>query len=310
MSSAEPERDLRAALDSVQAVPARAEFKAQLAKSFLAGCHVSAESVGSSSEGASADAVLDAWQVPMARPEFREALRAQFLAEEPVSDNVAPIHSIRAYLAVAVAAAALVLFWFAPWKSAIHEGWHAIGFDHAKATPVVAIDGEDVPYTDFAALNSAFHRGCQIETSTEALQVLRVEEGVLLEIAEATRLEVARIVGKGDAMDLHFVITTGAFRVATGLEFKGRILIQTPDAEIELAGRSLGIDVLDNGTCLCVLEGEAKMTATDGTGELHLLSNSTAFFPRAGSEGKMVEGMVHHGDPLMTLRAVGDTYLR
>lgn len=300
MSSRESRPDLRAALDAATPPRARTAFKAQLAEQFLSGRFETTE-----------DEVptLEAWEVPAARPEFREELRARFLGVDETSQPLAPVVSIYRYMLAAAVAAAIVLLWVAPWNAQPADGWRSVAFDEFEVTPVVSIDGRSVEYRDDASLDRALSQGCRLETMTEPLTVMRLEEGVLLEVEKATRLDITRTDSMDSGLGLEFYVESGALRVATRPEFVGSIHVRTPDALIALSGSSLGVDVLDAGTCLCILEGQATMTATDGSDERQVPTNSTAFYYRDGRAGILMEGEVHHDESLLGLLATGEAYL-
>ncbi len=306
MSSDRHSSKLRSALDAVQVPGANPEFKAQLARRFIAG---ELEGAGEEDGGGPCEVHLDSWDVLGADPEFRASLRAEFLSGELAAQPQAPVLVMSRYALAIVAAAAALLFWFAPWTSSEAGHWRAVGFDLAAASPAVQIDGRSVLFADSAALDSAMSQGCRLETASEALVLLQVEEGVLLEVAETTQVEIARVVGADDSLELRFTVESGGLRVTMRPEFTGSLHVITPDADIELAGRTLGVDVVDSGTCLCILEGEASMSAIDGGGELRVLSNSTGFVGRGGGEVVLMEGEVHHGEQLAAVRVRGELFL-
>lgn len=290
MSTEEPRNDLRAALDAFEVPPARAEFREELARRFSSG--ELAEVDEPSPELAAA---LDGWSVPAARPAFREELRSRFLAGE--EERPAEVHSLMRYLVAAAVAAAIVLAWFSPWGPGYVAGWRAVALDQ-DVTPVVYIDGSEVSADQSAAFDKAFNGGCRMQTSDEALRVYCDTAGLVVEVAAETELEVSRADGW-----MVLTIDQGSLRVSTDADFDEDLRVRTPDAEIELSGRALGVDVFETGTCLCILEGRATLRPLDGSGERRVIDNSTAFVYRDGEESVVMQGEVHHDAPLRDLRA-------
>ena len=288
MSAEEPRADLRAALDAFEVPGPRAEFRSDLMQRFTSG-----QMAALDEPTPELAAALDAWEVPAARSAFREELRSRFLAGE--EQPQAQVHSLRRYFIAAAAAALFVLGWISPWGPGYVAGWRAVSLDQA-VTPVVNIDGREVRADQAATFDKAFNGGCRVATDQQALRVYCDTAGVVVEIAPQTEIEVLR---EGGWMVLE--IESGTLRLSTAEGFDEDLRVRTPDAEIQLKGRSLGVDVYDEGTCLCILEGQATLIPNDGSGERRVIDNSTAFVYRDREESVVMQGGVHHDEPLVEL---------
>lgn len=81
------------------------------------------------------------------------------------------------------------------------------------------------------------------------------------------------------------------------------IILETPDAAIEIASNSVAVDIYEGGTCICVLEGEVTVTPRIGEAESVKIGPGRSCF--ADSEGTLhqVEGtMDPHMEPIRELK--------
>ncbi len=308
----EPERDheheeelpaeLRRALDAWQPAPAREEFRAQLAARFVTG---ESERLLSDDEQRAVEERLSEWRPAPARPEFRAALREAFI-RGALRVRRTPIYSFRrVVVALATAAAALFLL-FGPWG--VFGPTTVRVVDYTPGATLV-IDGEAVPFEDSRSLmHTLEHGGCCLETSTEQLSMVWIGEGVLLELPGNSKVRFRPRSGNGD---LVLELESGGVYVSIKGTHEGRITVITPDAEIVMKGesRSLGVDLVEGGTCLCILDGGALMRSLPNGSVEYIESNTTAYARRGVDELKLWRGEVHHLDPLVETAERSERYL-
>ncbi len=102
----------------------------------------------------------------------------------------------------------------------------------------------------------------EIHTGKDRLR-LGYGASVFVEIGASSRVE--RIGGAG-AERLHAREGSLVFTAREG-EKPIKFLIETPDVVIEISSNSVGVDVYESGTCVCVLEGEVIVTPRVGEAE-------------------------------------------
>jgi ferric-dicitrate binding protein FerR (iron transport regulator) len=215
---------------------------------------------------------LDSY-APKARTEFRDRLRAEFVAgtipervssagyeadEAASASHVLGILRARWRPLVVLAAAAALVLWILrpvePSWSVDPEGFVAVG---------MTIDGrvlsKDTPFSEVADLLS---RAKEVTTAAHPVRLV-LGELFVVEMAESSTLDLSRMpadLGRGDLV-LHGV--EGGFRVATGPEFEypqRKLRIETQDVNVEVVGTVFGVDLYSDFTCVCCLEGEVSTT--------------------------------------------------
>lgn len=152
------------------------------------------------------------------------------------------------------------------------------------------------------------HGGCCLETISEPLNMLWIGEGVLLELPENSKVKFRPRSGDGN---LVLEVESGGVRVSIKGTHEGDITVITPDAEIVMKeeSRSLGVDLVEGGTCLCILDGGAVMRSLPTGKAEHIESNTTAYARRGVDELKLWRGEVHHLDPLVETAERSERYL-
>jgi len=276
--------ELRRALDDMPAPDARAEFRSELKRRFVAGA----------SERAEPEAALAAWRVPAARAAFRAELRRRFVAAPRAAR--ARLWSVPRALAAGLIAAAALVVLFAPWGG--RDGpWSAVDY---AGSPTVAIDGRPVSYGDRATLSARLEAGgCRLVT-TETFRAYRSEE-LLLELAPGS--DVRLLPRAADGM-LVIELASGGLRVSTAPGLGERVLIRTPQAEVALAGRAVGVEVLAEGTCICCLDGRARVTPrAEGQGAGRTLGDDEAYLVWNDARPPLELDHVVHRDELSALSA-------
>jgi hypothetical protein len=124
----------------------------------------------------------------------------------------------------------------------------------------VAVDGETVPLSDRAALNRLIVPGAEVKIP-EGVEIDLVSGGVMaLQLTRRTDLTIppppTRWINR--RMEMH--VRYGDIRMTTGPDFHGtRLNVFTPEASVEVVGTTLAVIVQTNGTCVCVLEGAARV---------------------------------------------------
>lgn len=300
-----PQRDpqnldaIQAALESWDVPVASEHFRAQLREEFLA---LSADSSTNRAALPAAETTadqLDGWQVPAARPAFRAQLREEFLASAATMSTSAPAGSLRLLprIALTLTAAAAAVLLFITFNRPAEATWQTVDFAQGAS---FQLDGEDVAQGQDEGVRRALDGGgCQLTTGDENLALLHVGEGVLLEFPAQTEL---RLVPqpRGEEGLIEVELIHGGLRIATTEEFQGRVLVHTPDTTIALSGHVLGIDVLPEGTCLCIVGGSASIQPLGDAGEeaFTVGDMSTTFVTRAGEVKHLPAGRVHHAEEM------------
>jgi ferric-dicitrate binding protein FerR (iron transport regulator) len=288
-----PSDELRSQLDAWQPPAARPEFRAELRERFL-GSAVSESDVGLTD--AELTSRLADHEPPPARSEFRARLRERFLGAGGSSrrhTTIARRPSLRVLAPVLAAAASLVLLLWAPWRG----------------DPSFVLNGQLVSYAESEVLGSSIEHGeCELSVGDEDLRVLTLDDGVFLEFPAGTDLRVLpRAQGESGLLELE--VQTGGVRVSTREDFEGRILVHTPDAVISLSGPSVGIDVMPQGTCLCILEGVAEMSGKgQGARSRRVVGGEMAFFERGEADFR-VRDELYHVRELETFARTSERYL-
>lgn len=330
MSEDIPE-DLRAALDAWQPGAARRSYRDSLREDFLeAGSTALGASPLSYQEAREVEGALAASPEPVASPEFRAGLKERFLsaaaANSPTTSEAppaattapaaprrrprrarpqsAPRRSFAVPAFVGVAAAALLLFFLGPWSAAPAAAWAPVGYVPGS---VYVLNGESVSYSDRDSLVQSFgDGGCQISVNQEPLSVVHLGEGLMLEFPGGTDFKIPpRAESESDLVEIELL--SGGLMLSTTDEFQGRVLVHTPDMTIALTGQLLGVDVYPHGTCLCIVDGEAEMTSSEGSEARHISANSTTFVEREGGDSSK-EG-AYHAEDLTKFSTRRDQYL-
>lgn len=267
-----PDGELSRMLDRAELPRAREEFKARLRAEFVSGESMSdARAVP---EPALA-ALLDQEQGPSARAEFKAGLKARFVgatesaAAPPLDEvpRVARAERRRLRLLVGgIAAAAMIAVLFAQGVfGPSRPRWHALSVDFAE----LEIDGERAADLTGPELDSRLSRARQVATGSGTFR-MEYENRFVLELGEHTVLGLDRMPDTARAKDLVLVGSAGSFRVATGPEFSGTELqFATSLFDAHVTGTVFGIDVLDEGICLCVTEGAVDLVPSLGAAPEH-----------------------------------------
>jgi hypothetical protein len=239
-------------------------------------------------------------QRPAARPEFRATLREAFLAgaaaagpvdartapERTVPARTAPVHTAPArtapartapvhtapvrprrhllLLAGALTAAAVIVLILQLTRTRAPL-WIIHGSSTADS---IVVDGIAMTLGDGERLTRAISTARELEVHGGPLR-LCVRDETWIELADGTRLSQMQFAAAGP---YRLRADRGSVRIATLPAFAGRGLrIVTPDLDASVTGTAFAVDVNDECSCVCTLEGsvdvqpDSQKTATPVT---------------------------------------------
>lgn len=316
--------DPLSALDRLPSSP-RPAFRASLREAFVSG-RLEDRSEAAPEPGPELRAALDAWVLPPARETFRRGLAARFVAGDaaeapthlrPVPANGAPRRARHeaptssrrrpAWLLAGLAAAAAVVALVAlSGRDEPGPSWRVL----EVARPArVELDGRAVSDARLAELPSALRRGGCSMTVDDGLLRMSSDEQVALEVGEHTSLRVVPREDYRGRESLVLDLRAGTVRLRTGVAFEGLVVVTTPDGRVELDEGILGIDVYDEGTCLCLVLGRGRMLPSSGGEAVELKDGFTRFFTRGGGDSGDVDLVDEHREPLEQLAGIASREL-
>ncbi len=107
--------------------------------------------------------------------------------------------------------------------------------------------------------------GERITTGPEEMRDLRCDNWATFQLAPSTRIELPSSPGRWLAKTSTGIVHAGELRVVTGPSFPGTTLrLVVPHAMIEVTGTTLAVIAGADSSCLCVLEGSARITGRSG----------------------------------------------
>lgn len=123
----------------------------------------------------------------------------------------------------------------------------------------VLLDGEPVGRCDLDELSRRLNGASCVDSQDDEL-VLELHGDVQLALVPHTRLELAakrRTCSRGEVgLSLE---CGGLLMGPVSGQGRSRLLVETPHAVVRIAGNLLGIDVFEEGTCICVASGDAEV---------------------------------------------------
>lgn len=199
------------------------------------------------------------------RAEFLRELETQFtqvhsLRALPVRTSPRPRVSSWAMAAgiAAIAASALAIYGWRSSRSMPHSmHWTPVAGHLPHST--VTVDGRAVPPDELDAAVASETMSHTVVTGTDSVW-FQLGEHMVCEMGPGSEVEFGPLSEDGAP----FVIAArkGSLRVCTGESFVGSKLdVKTPDFDLEIVGTSFAIDIDDEGTCVCCLEGRVVMKA-------------------------------------------------
>jgi len=198
---------------------------------------------------------------------FRERLRAEFVSgdfsarapqarPEPRAPSAAPRRPIRwRWWTIPPAAAAALLIL-------------VVLMNRAPSLEVLAVSGRgeirigdrSVSISDRRDLEAVIRPGVEVALPPGARLDLRVAGIALYEITGGTRLTLPGSPGRWFGRRIAGRIHSGELRLKTGPGFAGcRLRVLTPEGLVEVSGTLLSVQCDAGGTCVCVLEGTARV---------------------------------------------------
>ena len=327
---------LQRALDAWRVEPARAEFRAALRGSFVAGAparHEAGPAEDAAAAGEALRAVLDPF-VPRAREAFREELRAKFVRgggahaharptpssplrapagrarasarrsgagrRAPSAPRVARAQRTRLLVAGGLLATAAALVLLLLVRRAPASPWSVDPRSFAAAglaVDGVALRAEDGPAELAARLVGA--RELRVDGAPLRLDLADV---LTVEIAPGSVLDLGAVADPHS--DLSLAGARGAFRLATGPGYRRgeqRLEFRTPSVTARVVGTVFGIDCYEDLVCVCCCEGEVATVLASG--EAHTVrAGETQFAMRDGTTS-FQQGFEPHQAPLREFAA-------
>ena len=209
---------------------------------------------------------------PAAPPTFRERLKESFVsgaievsgtaeARGRARRKAAPVRGLsprsRAPVWVAAAAAAAALLTIVIGTLNQGQKWMVTG---VRGEGTVSVDGQPVSLSDRTTLNRLLVPGAEVKLP-DGVEIDLVTGGTMaLQLTRRAEMTLppppARWINRRTEIHVRY----GDIRVTTGPKFQGsRLEVITPDADVDVTGTTLAVIVQTNGTCCCVLEGEARV---------------------------------------------------
>jgi ferric-dicitrate binding protein FerR (iron transport regulator) len=195
---------------------------------------------------------------------FRERLRAEFISgdidlqdDAPTKDNVIPLdrggNRRRLFVAaIPVLAAVLGFFLFVGGD----PGWE---LKSVTGTGSIEVDGQSVDAAYFDQLADLIKPEARIVVPATAELELVLGEVMVFGIIRDSDVKIPA--GPGEKGTTYTAtVSHGELLVKTGPAFPGEhLLILTSEGRIELTGTTIAVNKGDGFTCVCVLEGTAKI---------------------------------------------------
>lgn len=167
----------------------------------------------------------------------------------------------------------------------------AVNFlNRGPAWEVAQVTGEGEILVDARAFDAAgggptaesITPGATVHASGEAQIDLICPGTIALQLPPGTRVTIPNSPGRWFGRESRCELTQGELRLVTGPSFPGaRLLIAAPHAEIEITATTVAVIAGADSTCLCVLDGTAKMTRLDGSVETVAAGNRLTVFTAA-----------------------------
>jgi ferric-dicitrate binding protein FerR (iron transport regulator) len=197
-----------------------------------------------------------------ADPAFRAKLRADFAAgrlsevARDEADRGAAI-SLSRWMrwAAPVAAVVVVLLAFVT----LNRG-PALRVADVTGVGEVVIDGERIAADDIGTLGERIDSGSDIEVSSDVTLDLTAGDIALYELVAGTQMTIPPSPGRWFGRAVACSLFVGEVRIKTGRDFAGTELsVYTPDGMVVVSGTLLSIQCDAGGTCVCVLQGTARV---------------------------------------------------
>ncbi len=184
---------------------------------------------------------------------FRERLRRKFMS----GDNIVPLKrggNRRRLWAAAIPALAAVFAFLL--LSGDDPSWV---LESVTGTGTIEVDGRSVDAADFAGLEDLVKPGARFVVPATAELELRLGKVMVFGIIRDSDVTIPAELGGLETI-YTATVDQGELLVKTGPAFAGEeLLILTSEGRIELVGTTIAVNKGDGFTCVCVLEGTAKI---------------------------------------------------
>jgi len=193
-----------------------------------------------------------------ADPAFREKLKRDYVSGT-IRERKAPAHprfflfpawQFASLLVAAVAAWVLVQVFQVPsWQihAVLGEGWIKVG-------------DQQVDARDFKRLADLVRPGARIRVDGEAALDIVAGDAILIELAGGSDVTLPAAPRRWFAKPLESALHSGEILLQTGPEFAGHTLIvRTAEGRTLVTGTAVSVYKGDDFTCVCVLEGTARV---------------------------------------------------
>jgi len=206
-----------------------------------------------------------------ARREFRTALRRHFVAGTIAAPAAARPRVLRPWAAALAAAALLavvVIVWLPRPENARVSAWTVVAATADSTTsgssaraPMIRVDGREVALATLGAGAATLPPGARVELPEGVAVELRLGVAIALETAPGT----AFTLPTGGRQRLA-TIEHGEVRYVTGPAFAGtRLVVESPEARVEVTGTTFVVIAEPRMTCVCVGEGRVHVAARGDT---------------------------------------------
>lgn len=304
----EPE-SVERALASLERPTARPVFRAELKRRFV-------ERAPAPRSDAELELLVRSWRVPAARREFHARLRGAFLAAPPAlsrarrgerekSHPPAPAGRRRVLRPWLIAAAAAVLIAVPLLRTgSTAPTWRAV---ELQQEVFAEVDGRAISLANAGELTRVFNRGGCSMTLPECTTWFMRSDGLLIRYDSASAVRLAEPIDEEGREVLVIELKGGALGASMGGGFTGVLRILTPRGRIELRGRAVAVEWLENGICICCREGQIRICLPDGS-EMLIESGNTGFLPHDSDEVGTLD-YVAHAESLEALHQTAERYV-
>jgi len=191
---------------------------------------------------------------------FRERLKREFTGGT-IAEPAVPQEESRArglprwwWIPIPVAAAVLLFALFLPRPA---PTW-AVQAMHGEGQ--IEIDGQILAADESALVARALGSGGRVRTLEEVSLDLRLDDRLLLALDEGADVTLPVLAEPGAPGPLISEVHHGELRIKTGPGFPGTELhILTTEGRTEIVGTIISVYKADDYTCVCVLEGTARI---------------------------------------------------
>lgn len=151
--------------------------------------------------------------------------------------------------------------WIVPAVAAVSGLFIVMSLNRGPLLEVAEISGANqIVVAGRAVSSGTIDAGTTIEVPTDVTLDLIASDVALWEVTPGTRMTIPRLPGRWFGRESACSLFVGEMRLKTGAQFAGGTLrVYTPDGMVEVTGTLLSIQCDEGGTCVCVLEGVARV---------------------------------------------------